>query len=61
MWSFENKVIAATVDKLINGLDYRQEIINDINVKFFDFTFKFFKKIVDAKLNDAQINLDWYK
>lgn len=61
MWSFEEKIIAATVEKLINGLDYRQEIINDINVKFFDFTLEFFKKLVDAKLNDAQINLDWYK
>lgn len=61
MWSFEEKVINATVDKLIHGLDYRQEIVNDINVKFFDFTLEFFKKIVDAKLNAAQINLDWYK
>ena len=61
MFNFESKIIDATVDKLINGLDYRQEIVNDINVKFFDFTLIFFRKIVDAKLNDAQINLDWYK
>ena len=61
MWSFEEKFISATVEKLLDGQDYRQEIVNDINVKFFDFTLKFFKKIVDAKLNDAQINLDWYK
>ena len=61
MWSFEEKFISATVEKLLDGQDYRQEIVNDINVKFFDFTLKFFKKIVDVKLNDAQINLDWYK
>ena len=61
MWSFEEKFISATVEKLLDGQDYRQEIVNDINVKFFDFTLKFFKKIVDAKINDAQINLDWYK
>ena len=61
MFSFEEKIIDATVEKLINGLDYRQEIINDINVKFLDFTLEFFKQIVDAKLNNNQINLDWYK
>ena len=61
MFNFEEKIIDATVEKLLNGEDYRQEIVNDINVKFFDFTLEFFKKIVDAKLNDAQINFDWYK
>ena len=61
MFNFEEKIINATVEKLLNGQDYRQEIVNDINVKFFDFTLDFFKKIVDAKLNDDEINLDWYK
>ena len=61
MFNFEEKIINATVDKLINGLDYRQEVVNDINVKFLDFTLEFFKKIVDAKLTDTEINLDWYK
>lgn len=61
MFNFEEKIINATVEKLLNGLDYRQEVVNDINVKFFDFTLEFFKKIVDAKLNDNEINLDWYK
>lgn len=61
MFNFEEKVIDATVEKLISGQDYRQEVINDINVKFLDFTLKFFRKIVDAKLNFDVINLDWYK
>ena len=61
MFSFEEKVIAATVEKLINGADYRQEIFNSINTKFLDFTLEFFRKIVDAKLNNTEINLDWYK
>ena len=61
MFSFEEKIIGATVEKLLNGEDYRQEVVNDINVKFLDFTLEFFKKIVDAKLNDEKINLDWYK
>ena len=61
MFNFEEKIINATIEKLLNGQDYRQEIVNDINVKFLDFTLDFFKKIVDAKLNDDEINLDWYK
>lgn len=61
MFSFEEKILDATVEKLLHGEDYRQEILNDINVKFLDFTLEFFKKIVDAKLNDEKINLDWYK
>ena len=61
MFSFEEKIIDATVEKLLSGEDYRKEVVNDINVKFLDFTLEFFKKIVDAKLNDKKINLDWYK
>ena len=61
MFSFEEKIIDATVEKLLRGEDYRQEVVNDINVKFLDITLEFFKKIVDAKLNDEKINLDWYK
>ncbi len=61
MFSFEEKFIDNTVEKLINGRDYRREIVNDINIKFLDFTLEFFKKIVDAKLNLNVIDLDWYK
>ena len=61
MFSFEEKIIEATVEKLIHGKDYRREVVNDINVKFLDFTLEFFKKIVDAKINDKKINLNWYK
>ncbi len=61
MFSFESEVIDATVEKLLSGLDYRQEIVNEINVKFLDFTLEFFRKIIDAKLSAEPINLDWYK
>ena len=61
MFSFESKIVDATVKKLLNGEDYRQEIVNDINVKFLDFTLEFFRKIVDAKISDEKITLDWYK
>ena len=58
---FNEIVIKQTVDKLISGKDYREEVINAINVEFLDFTLEFFKKILNAKMNDTNINLDWYK
>lgn len=59
--TFERQVIDNTVEKLINGEDYREEVINSINGVFFDFTIMFFKKIVNAKLNSQEISLEWYK
>lgn len=58
---FNEIVIKQTVNKLINGKDYREEIINAINVEFLDFALEFFKKILKAKMNDTNINLTWYK
>lgn len=54
-------VIKQTVDKLISGKDYREEVINAINIEFLDFALEFFKKILKAKMNDTNINLTWYK
>ncbi len=59
--TFETDVINATVDKLLQGKDYRDEVIKAINAKFLDFTMGFFKNIVNAKMNDKRITLDWYK
>lgn len=61
MISFEDEVIEKTISKLLNGEDYRQEIINSINLSFFNFTINFFKEIVKAKFNDESLNLKWYK
>lgn len=58
--TFEDDVIKSTVDKLIKGQDYREEVVNSINAVFFDFTIDFFKKIVGAKMNNEQIDLKWY-
>lgn len=58
--TFEDKIIQKTVDNLLKGKDYRHEIINTINAKFFDFSISFFKDIVDAKLSDKDLNIDWY-
>lgn len=58
---FDKIVIKQTVKKLISGKDYIEEVINAINVEFLDFALEFFKKILQAKMNDTNINLDWYK
>ena len=59
--TFAEEVIRNTVDKLIHGLDYRDEVVNSINTVFFDFTINFFKQIVNAKINNHEINMEWYK
>ena len=61
MHTFEKEVIENTVDKLMKGDDYREEIINSINVAFFDFCLSFFKKIVEAKFQSRTLDLQWYK
>lgn len=58
---FNEMVIKQTIDKLISGKDYREEVINAINIEFLDFALEFFKKILKAKINDTNINLTWYK
>lgn len=59
--TFENSVINGTVDKLLKGQDYREEVIRSINAVFLDFTIDFFKKIAAAKMDSKDITLDWYR
>lgn len=59
--TFEGEVIEKTIDKLIKGEDYREEVIRSINAVFLDFATDFFKQIVSAKNNSEDITLDWYK
>ncbi len=59
--SFDSILIHKTIEKLLNGDNYREEVINVINLEFLDFTLDFFKRILEAKLSDTDINLDWYK
>src|SRR3989338_4986502 len=49
------------IKKLIDGEDYRIEIVTLINAEFLQYTIDFFKKIIDAKLKNKGIDLDWYK
>jgi len=49
------------VRKLINGDDYRIEIVTLINAEFLQFAIDFFKQVAEAKLNNQDIDIDWYK
>ena len=59
--TFGEEVVQRTVSKLLSGCDYRDEVINAVNTLFFDFSLKFFKQILDAKLNSNPVNMNWYK
>ena len=49
------------IRKLLKGEDYRIEIVTLINAEFLQFAIDFFKKVVDAKLNNEAVTTDWYK
>ena len=49
------------IKKLLKGEDYRIEIVTLINADFLQFCIDFFKKVASAKLNNQNINTDWYK
>ena len=49
------------IRKLLKGEDYRIEIVTLINAEFLQFAIDFFKKVVEAKLNNEEVTTDWYK
>ncbi len=49
------------IRKLLKGEDYRIKVITLINAEFLQFAVDFFKKIIDAKLKNEGITVDWYK
>ena len=54
-------VTKSIIRKLIHGQDYRIEIVTLINAEFLQFVIEFFKQVAEAKLNNKNINTDWYK
>lgn len=56
-----DQVIKNVIRKLLNGDDYRIEIVTLINAEFLQYAIDFFKRIVDAKLKNENITNDWYK
>ncbi len=55
------KTVKKIIRRLLNGEDYRIEIVNIINVNFLEYSIDFFKRIVDAKIKSKNITVDWYK
>lgn len=55
------QVIKNIIKKLFASEDYRIEIVTLINAEFLQFAIEFFKKIIDAKLNNEDVTVDWYK
>jgi hypothetical protein len=49
------------IRKLLAGEDYRIEIVTMINAEFLQFVLDFFKKIVNTKIENKNIDIDWYK
>lgn len=49
------------IRKLLNGEDYRIEIVTLIDAGFLQFAIDFFKKVISAKLANQSVTTDWYK
>ncbi|WP_417372298.1 CfrBI family restriction endonuclease [Gelidibacter japonicus] len=49
------------VKKLIKGEDYRIVTQTEINTRFLNYCIGFFKKVIEAKMNNQNITMDWYK
>ncbi len=54
-------VVKNIIRKLLHGDDYRIEIVTLINAQFLEYAIDFFKQVVDAKLRNQSITIDWYK
>ena len=54
-------VVKKIIRKLLRGDDYRIEVVTLIDAEFLQFAIGFFKQVVTAKLENADINVDWYK
>lgn len=56
-----DQVVKNIIKRLIKGQDYRIEVIALINAEFLQFAMDFFKKVIDAKLKNESVTIDWYK
>lgn len=49
------------IKKLIKGEDYRIVTQTEINTRFLNYCIDFFKKVLEAKIHNQDITMDWYK
>ncbi len=59
--TLSEQVTKNIIKKLLKGKDYRIEIVTLINAEFLQFAIDFFKKVAEAKLDNNNINKNWYK
>ena len=60
-FTLTEQVAQKIIKKLIEGEDYRIEVVALINAQFLQYIIDFFKRIVEAKLRNKDITVDWYK
>ena len=60
-FTLTEQVAQKIIKKLIEGKDYRVEVVALINAQFLQYIIDFFKRIVEAKLKNKDITVDWYK
>lgn len=53
--------IQKVITRLLNGQDYRVEILALIDSEFLQYAVEFFKKVAAAKLDNQRVTDDWYK
>ena len=51
----------AIIKRLLNGEDYRIVTQTEINSRFLEYCVDFFKEVINAKMNNRDITMDWYK
>ena len=59
--SISQKVIRKIIFQLVSGQDYRMEVLSLINSSFLQHTIDFFKTVIDAKIENKDLTLDWYR
>ena len=61
MMSFEKTMVSTTVDKLIKGEDYREEVVSAINVSFLEFTLAIASINTNRKFIGIELDENYFK
>lgn len=61
MLTITNVVIKKIILRLIKNQDYRIEVITLINAEFLQYAIEFFRRIVESKLKNQNVTVDWYR
>lgn len=59
--TISEKITRQIISDVIKSQDHRLAIVEIINKEFMTFAIDFFKEVANAKLEDEEININWYK